>query len=722
MMGKAPGTSSGRRYASLSDARALETRERILQLRSEVARHQRAYHQDDAPLISDAQYDALVRELEALESEFPELAPGLSPVDQVGFAAKREFAEVRHRVPMLSLNNAFEDSDITQFVNRLGQLLQVSDPARDLRFSAELKFDGIAISVRYEAGRLVQAATRGDGSVGEDITVNARVIASIPHRLTGKVPEVLEVRGEVLMQKKDFAALNAQQQAAGDKVFVNPRNAAAGSLRQLDSTVTAKRPLSFFAYGVGEVVDPEGVTRGLTGHSDWLDQLARWGCPMSSERRRDVTPQGLLAFYQQVLGKRATLPFEIDGVVYKLESLAQQAQAGFVSRAPRFAIAHKFPAEEASTRLVDIDVQVGRTGTLTPVARLEPVFVGGVTVTNATLHNQDEIERKDVRIGDTVWVRRAGDVIPEVLGPIPALRPAHARVFRMPTHCPVCGSLAVREPGEAAVRCPAGLSCKAQRKQAFLHFAQRKAMDIEGLGEKIVDQLVDGGHVSTLADLYRLDVDTLSLLERMAQKSAQNLVDQIDRSRETSLARFLFALGIRHVGERTARDLALHFQSIDALRVAREDDLMQAPDVGPVVAASIRSFFDHPDQAQVVSALSAEIRTPRLDDRPAVAPMARATRATDVASAALPFVGKTVVLTGTLSSMTRDQAGDWVLALGGKLSGSVSAKTAMVVAGEAAGSKLTKAEELGVAVIDEAAFMAIIEPYKTGVDQEDRRR
>ena len=716
-MAKAPGTPSGRPPASGSEAHALETRERILQLRTEVARHQRAYHQDDAPLISDAQYDALVRELEALESAFPELAPGVSPVDQVGFAAKREFSEVRHRVPMLSLNNAFEDSDIAQFVNRLGQLLQVTDPARDLRFSAELKFDGIAISVRYEAGRFVQAATRGDGSVGEDITVNARVIASIPHHLTGNVPEVVEVRGEVLMQKKDFAALNAQQQAVGDKVFVNPRNAAAGSLRQLDSTVTAKRPLSFFAYGVGEVVDPQGVTRGLTGHSDWLDQLARWGCPVSSERRRDVTPEDLLTFYQQVLGRRATLPFEIDGVVYKLESLAQQAQAGFVSRAPRFAIAHKFPAEEASTRLLDIDVQVGRTGTLTPVARLEPVFVGGVTVTNATLHNQDEIERKDVRIGDTVWVRRAGDVIPEVLGPIPALRPAHASVFRMPTQCPVCGSLAVREPGEAAVRCPAGLSCKAQRKQAFLHFAQRKAMDIEGLGEKIVDQLVDGGHVNTLADLYRLDVTTLASLERMAQKSAQNLVDQINRSRETSLARFLFALGIRHVGERTSRDLALHFQSIDALRVAREDDLMQAPDVGPVVAASIRRFFDHPDQARVVLALSAEIRTPRLDDRPAVAPIARAGQAADAARAALPLEGKTVVLTGTLSSMTRDQAGDWILALGGKLSGSVSAKTALVVAGEAAGSKLAKAQELGVTVIDEAAFMAIIEPYKTGADQ-----
>ena len=688
-------------------ASAVEIRAHILALREEVARHQRAYHQDDDPLISDAQYDALVRELESLESDYPELAPGRSPVDQVGFAAKREFAEVAHRVPMLSLNNAFEDSDITQFVARLGQLLQVDAPQTALRFSAELKFDGIAISLRYESGALVQAATRGDGSVGEDITVNARVIASIPHRLRGDVPEVVEVRGEVLMTKHDFATLNAQQAARGDKVFVNPRNAAAGSLRQLDSAITAQRPLSFFAYGVGEVLDPSGRADRIATHSEWMATLAAWGLPVSQEREQQVSAEGLLRFYRHVLAKRATLAFEIDGVVYKLESLELQRRAGFVSRAPRFAVAHKFPAEEASTALLDIDVQVGRTGTLTPVARLEPVFVGGVTVTNATLHNEDEIVRKQLRIGDTVWVRRAGDVIPEVLGPIVSLRPPHTRVFRMPERCPVCGTPVVREAGEAATRCPAGLSCSAQRKQAFLHFAQRKAMDIEGLGEKIVDQLVDGGHVQTLADLYRLDLSVVAQLDRMGKKSAQNLLDQINRSRRVSLSRFLFALGIRHVGERTARDLALHFQGLDALRSADPEALQQAPDVGPVVAASLHSFFTVPAQSRAVDALCREVTIDRLDDRPAVAPGGRVT------ASAMPFAGMTVVLTGTLGSMTREQAGDWVVALGGKVSGSVSAKTALVVAGEAAGSKLGKAEALGVRVIDEAAFLAIIEPFKT---------
>ncbi len=688
-------------------ASAAEIREHILSLRHDVARHQRAYHQDDAPLISDAQYDALVRELETLESAYPELAPGPSPVDQVGFAAKREFAEVQHRVPMLSLNNAFEDADIDQFVARLGQLLQVTSPQTALRFSAELKFDGIAISLRYEGGVLVQAATRGDGSVGEDITGNARVIASIPHRLKGEVPEVVEVRGEVLMAKHDFATLNQQQSARGEKVFVNPRNAAAGSLRQLDSAITAQRPLRFYAYGIGEIVDSSGSADRLSTHSEWMAMLARWGLPVSEEREHGLLSEELLAFYRRVLAKRPELPFEIDGVVYKLESLEQQRRAGFVSRAPRFAIAHKFPAEEASTVLLAIDVQVGRTGTLTPVARLEPVFVGGVTVTNATLHNEDEITRKQLCIGDTVWVRRAGDVIPEVLGPILSLRPKDARPFRMPAHCPVCGTAVVREAGEAATRCPAGLSCTAQRKQAFLHFAQRKAMDIEGLGEKIVDQLVDGGHVQTLSDLYRLDLATLAQLERMGEKSAQNLLDQIDRSRRVSLSRLLFGLGIRHVGERTARDLALHFQGMEALQSADPEALMQAPDVGPVVAASIHDFFSVPEQAQAVSALCAEVTIDRLDDRPAVAPVA------GPRAAAMPFEGMTVVLTGTLGTLTREQAGDWVVALGGKVSGSVSAKTSLVVAGEAAGSKLTKAEQLGVKVIDEAGFLAIIEPFQT---------
>ncbi len=692
-------------------------RERILGLRAEVAKHQRAYHQQDAPLISDAQYDALVRELESLESRFPDLAPGNSPVDQVGFAPKREFSEVRHRVPMLSLNNAFESQDVEQFVARLAQNLGLSADAPELRFSAELKFDGIAVSLRYERGELIQAATRGDGSVGEDITPNIRVIASVPARLSGKhIPEVLEVRGEVLMQKQDFAALNERQAAQGEKVFVNPRNAAAGSLRQLDAAVTAARPLSFFAYGTGEVLLPKELESRLTTHSDWLNALQAWGLPVGRLRESQLDTAGLQRFYAEVLARRAQLPFEIDGVVYKLESIALQSKAGFVSRAPRFAIAHKFPAEEASTRLLEIDVQVGRTGALTPVARLEPVFVGGVTVTNATLHNEDEITRKGLMIGDTVWVRRAGDVIPEVLGSIAALRPADAKPFVMPMRCPVCGTPTVRESGEAVSRCPAGLSCRAQRKQAFLHFAQRKAMDIEGLGEKIVDQLVDGGHVATLADIYRLDVSTLSTLERMAEKSAQNLVDQINRSRDASLSRFLFGLGIRHVGERTARDLALHFQSMDALRSASLEELMQAPDVGPVVAASLREFFDLPEQARVVDALCAEINISRLDDRPAVAPVqgvGAAGAVGDVAVlAALPFAGKTVVLTGTLASMTRDQAGDWILALGGKLSGSVSAKTSLVVAGEAAGSKLTKARELGVNVMDEAEFLSIIRPYQ----------
>ncbi|WVN40900.1 NAD-dependent DNA ligase LigA [beta proteobacterium MWH-UniP1] len=692
----------------------IEIRNRILQLRGEVAQHQRAYHQEDAPLISDAQYDALVRELETLESQYPDLVPGPSPVDQVGFAPKREFSEVVHRVPMLSLNNAFETTDVEQFVARLAKDLALS--AADLRFSAELKFDGIAVSLRYERGKLVQAATRGDGSVGEDITPNLLVVKGVPHRLRGSnIPDVLEVRGEVLMQKADFAALNAQQAAAGDKVFVNPRNAAAGSLRQLDPNITARRPLTFFAYGTGEVVDHAGLTEHLDTHSAWLAWLAELGLPVGQERGKNLDGAGLLQFYERILSKRAALPFEIDGVVYKLESIALQTRAGFVSRAPRFALAHKFPAEEASTILLDIDVQVGRTGALTPVARLEPVFVGGVTVTNATLHNEDEIARKNLMLGDTVWVRRAGDVIPEVLGPVLSLRPTNARLFKMPSHCPVCGSLAVREAGEAVSRCPAGLSCKAQRKQAFLHFAQRRAMDIEGLGEKIVDQLVDQSLVTTLADLYRLDLPTLAGLERMADKSAQNLIDQINRSRQASLARFLFGLGVRHVGERTARDLALHFQSIDEIRNASIEQLMAAPDVGPVVAQSIRTFFDHPQQSVVVDQLLQEITIDRLDDRPAVAP----TRSTNSGAAgagaeasALPLAGMTVVLTGTLSEMTRDEAGDWVLALGGKTSGSVSAKTSLVVAGEAAGSKLEKANALGVRVIDEAAFLAMIAPYR----------
>jgi DNA ligase (NAD+) len=681
-----------------------EIRSRILALRAEVLRHQQAYHMLDAPMISDAQYDALVRELEGLESRYPELAPGPSPVDQVGFAPKREFSEVRHRVPMLSLNNAFSDEDIQQFASRLAQNL--GQKAEALRFSAELKFDGIAVSLRYEAGGLVAAATRGDGSVGEDVTPNIRVIQDVPKQLAGQdIPQVLEVRGEVLMRRQDFDALNKRQAARGEKVFVNPRNAAAGSLRQLDPKITAERPLSFYAYGTGEVRWAAGKERQLATHSEWLDALAGWGLPVATDRAAALPSEGLLKFYSEILSRRSALPFEIDGVVYKLESLALQSQAGYVSRAPRFAIAHKFPAEEASTRLLGIDVQVGRTGALTPVARLEPVFVGGVTVTNATLHNADEIIRKGIMIGDTVWVRRAGDVIPEVLGPIAALRPADARPFTMPTSCPACGTPAVREAEEAVSRCPAGLTCGAQRKQAFLHFAQRRAMDIEGLGEKIVDQLVEKNLASSIADLYELTIDRLAALDRMAEKSASNLIAQIDASRSASLARLLFGLGIRHVGERTARDLALHFKSLQAIRDAGPEDLLQAPDVGPVVAASIREFFDNPEQSAIVDRLLAEIRLERLDDRPAVAPAVST-------AAAQPFAGMTVVLTGTLDSMARDEAANWIIALGGKTSGSVSAKTGLVIAGEAAGSKLARAQELGVRVMDEAAFLELIQPFR----------
>jgi DNA ligase (NAD+) len=679
-------------------------RSRILALRAEVISHQQAYHLLDAPVISDAQYDALVRELEGLESRYPELAPGPSPVDQVGFAPKREFSEVRHRVPMLSLNNAFSDEDIQQFASRLAQNLGLK--AEALRFSAELKFDGIAVSLRYEAGRLVEAATRGDGSVGEDITPNIRVIQDVPKQLDGQsIPQVLEVRGEVLMRRQDFELLNERQTARGEKVFVNPRNAAAGSLRQLDPRITAERPLSFYAYGTGEVRWAAGRERQLATHSEWLDALADWGLPVAADRAASLSCEGLLKFYSEILSRRSSLPFEIDGVVYKLESVALQSQAGYVSRAPRFAVAHKFPAEEASTRLLGIDVQVGRTGALTPVARLEPVFVGGVTVTNATLHNADEIIRKGIMIGDTVWVRRAGDVIPEVLGPIAALRPADARPFTMPNSCPACGTPAVREAEEAVSRCPAGLTCGAQRKQAFLHFAQRRAMDIEGLGEKIVDQLVEKNLVNSIADLYELTIDRLAALDRMAEKSASNLIAQIDASRSASLARFLFGLGIRHVGERTARDLALYFKSLPAIRHATPEDLLQAPDVGPVVAASIREFFDNPEQSAIVDRLLAAIQLDRLDDRPAVAPAVSN-------AAAQPFAGMTVVLTGTLDSMARDEAANWIIALGGKTSSSVSAKTALVIAGEAAGSKLVRAQELGVPVMDEAAFLELIQPFR----------
>ena len=692
---------------------------RLEALRLEVEHHQRLYHGLDSPEISDAQYDALVRELESLESQFSatgSTAVGVSPLARVGHAAAREFQQVQHAVPMLSLNNVFGREELSQFSERLATLLGMAS-AEGLEFACEPKVDGLAVSIRYEDGLLVQAATRGDGSIGEDVTENVRTIRNLPSQIqaptdalpknavpqrtpTDMVPRILEVRGEVFMAKTDFGELNMAQQKAGGKLFANPRNAAAGSLRQLDSTITAARPLRFVAYGLGIVSE---ATQMPKHHSEAMAWLAAMGLPVANHRAERVTLQGAWDFVSEIQASRQALDFEIDGVVIKLESHALQEKAGFVSRAPRFAVAYKFPAQEVSTRLLAIDVQVGRTGVLTPVARLDPVRVAGVVVSNATLHNADELHRKDIRVGDTVWVRRAGDVIPEVLGAIHALRPPEAKPFEWPHRCPTCRGPIERVEGEAAHRCISGLSCPAQQRQAIEHFVHRRAMDIEGLGEKRIAQLLEAGLVSRISDLYSLRVSDIAGLEREGDKSAQNLIDEINRSRKTSLSRFIYALGIRHVGERTARDLALHFQSLDRLRQADQATLMQAPDVGPVVAASVASFFAEPSQSEEVDRLAAHIAFSQVDDRPAVAP-----------AQAGPLSGRTVVLTGTLSTMTRDAATDWVMRLGGKVVGSVSAKTGFLIAGMDAGSKLTKAEGLGVAVLSEQDFLKMIEEASGG--------
>ncbi|MCB2032560.1 MAG: NAD-dependent DNA ligase LigA, partial [Ottowia sp.] len=567
-------------------------------------------------------------------------------------------------------------------------------------YVAEPKFDGLAINLRYEDGVLVQAATRGDGETGEDVTQNIRTVRQIPLRLNGKAPPVLEVRGEVYMRRDDFEALNErmrQKMAAGDKAartFVNPRNTAAGAVRQLDPALTAERPLSFFAYGLGEVTPPAQGGPGFASHWQVLQAMKSWGFPVSALARRAQGASDLIAFHADIAARRDGLPFDIDGVVYKVDSLALQRELGFVTREPRWAVAHKYPAQEQLTTVQAIDVQVGRTGKLTPVAKLAPVFVGGVTVTNATLHNELEARRKDVRVGDTVIVRRAGDVIPEVVAVLPDKRQAGASEFTMPAHCPVCGSDVVREEGEADHRCTGGLFCAAQRKQALLHFASRKALDIEGLGEKLVDQLVDGNVVKTLPDLYRMGFVSLAALDRMAEKSAQNLLDALEKSKQTTLARFLYALGIRHVGESTAKDLARHFGQLDAVMNASVEQLAQVPDVGPVVAESIRTFFDQPHNREVVEHLRAVgVHWPE------GAPTEGAT---------LPLVGKTFVLTGTLPTLSRDDAKAMLEAAGAKVAGSVSKKTSYVVAGEEAGSKLDKARELGVPVIDEGGMRALL--------------
>jgi DNA ligase (NAD+) len=679
-------------------AATAEQQGRAAQLRAQIEQHNRAYYELDAPTIPDAEYDRLFRELQALEQAHPELLTADSPTRRVGGAPLAHFNPVRHAVPMLSIRTETdtEDSGALAFDARVRRELGLGEADPPLEYAAELKFDGLAISLRYDNGMLVRAATRGDGETGEDVTQNVRTVGSIPLRLRGDAPAVLEVRGEIYMRRDDFEAFNARALAAGEKLLVNPRNGAAGSIRQLDPAVTRKRPLSFFAYGIGEI---DGWTPPPT-HSALLDALLAFGLPVCAERVVAHGADSLAAFHREVASRRMTLPFDIDGVVYKVNSLALQARLGFVSREPRWAVAHKYPAQEALTELLDIEIQVGRTGALTPVARLAPVFVGGVTVTNATLHNEDEIRRKDLRIGDTVIVRRAGDVIPEVVGAVAERRTGGERSFAMPAICPVCGAHALRGADEAVTRCSGGLFCPAQRKQALLHFASRRAMDIEGLGDRLVDQLVDNAVVGTPADLYKLGVVALAALDRMAEKSAANLLDAIEASKQTTLARFIFALGIRNVGERTAKDLARHFGSLDRLLAADAARLQQVPDVGPVVASSMAHFFAEPHNREVIEQLrAAGVRWEEGEAQ---------------ASVSGRLAGKVFVLTGTLPTLSREQAGGLIEAAGGKVSGSVSKKTDFVVAGSEAGSKLEKAQRLGVAIIDEAGLLALLESEKSG--------
>ena len=666
---------------------------RVAALQREIAEHDHRYYVLDAPTISDADYDALFRELQALEGKYPTLVTSDSPTQRVGGAPADAFEPVRHRVPMLSIRT---ETDTTvgaaaKFDARIRRDLGLAADAPPVDYVAELKFDGLAISLRYENGSLVTAATRGDGEVGEDVTRNIRTIRAIPQRLRGShPPALLEIRGEVYMTRRDFEALNERMRAAGQKLFINPRNTAAGAVRQLDPAATAQRPLHFFAYGIGETAGFDGVAT----QSALLDAIEKLGVPVNHDRRRARGPAALAEFYERVAMRRAELPFEIDGVVYKVDRLDLQQKLGFVSREPRWAVAHKFPAEEMATEVVGIGVQVGRTGAVTPVARLSPVFVGGVTVTNATLHNEDEVRRKDVRIGDTVIVRRAGDVIPEVVRVIVEKRPPHTKAFVMPKECPECGSAVVRLPDEAVARCTGGLVCPAQRKQALLHFASRRAMDIEGLGDKLVDQLVDGGLVHTPADVYDLTAVTLAGLERMAEKSAANVVKAIDKSKDTSLARFIFALGIRHVGETTAKDLSRHFGTLDGLMRAGEVELQEAPDVGPVLAESIARFFAERHNREVIAALR-KAGVHWTESAPQRAVRGR-------------LADLTLVLTGTLPTLTREDAKAAIEAEGGKVAGSVSKKTDYVIAGEDAGSKLAKAHELGIPVLDERGLQRLL--------------
>lgn len=665
---------------------------RAAELREQIDQHNYRYHVLDAPEISDAAYDRLMRELQQLEAEHPTLITVDSPTQRVGALAASVLATVVHSTPMLSLDNAFSEEDLLNFDRRVRERLE---DVESVEYTAEPKLDGLAVSFRYESGQLKLAATRGDGTRGEDVTHNVRTIRAVPLKLRGKAPELLEVRGEVLMLVAGFKAMNERALARGEKTFVNPRNAAAGSLRQLDPKPNETRPLDAFFYGLGETRGWKAPAR----HSEVLEQLREWGLKVSPLVKVVQGATGCLEYYRDVGAKRASLPYEIDGVVYKVNKLAQQRELGFVSRAPRWAIAHKFPAHEENTVVKGVEFQVGRTGALTPVARLEPIFVGGVTVSNATLHNMDEVRRKDVRIGDTVVIRRAGDVIPEIVKVILEKRPDDSaeRIVQLPKKCPVCNSDVEQVEGEAVARCSGGLICPAQRKEALRHFASRRAMDIEGLGSKIIDQLVDGNLVHDPADLYeKLDLETLAGLERMAEKSAENLLEAINGSKQTTLARFLHALGIRDVGEATAAALANHFGSLDALLRADEAAIQEVPDVGPVVAAHVYHFLQQDRNLKVIQ---------RLRKVPGFELQEQQARAR---SGEGPLNGKTFVLTGSLESMSRDQAADRITALGGKVSGSVSKKTSYVVAGVEPGSKLQKAQELGVEVLDEQGLLKLL--------------
>lgn len=667
--------------------------QRAAELRRLLQAHAHAYYVLDAPTIPDAEYDKLFQELQALEAAHPELLTPDSPTQRVIGAVLDGLMPVRHTVPMLSIKT---ETDTTaggalKFDTSVRNALKLTEADPPVRYCAELKFDGLAINLRYEAGELVQAATRGDGETGEDVTHTIRTIAAIPKRLKRCHAPVLEVRGEVFMRRDAFEALNERQREAGAKTFVNPRNAAAGVVRQLDANIARQRPLAFFAYGLGDV---QGWDVPAT-HSGTLDALATLGLPVNDDRAVEEGADGLAAFHQRIAAQRDALPFDIDGVVYKVDDRALQQQLGFKTREPRWAVAHKYPAQEQVTVLRAIDIQVGRTGKLTPVAKLEPVFVGGTTVSNATLHNVFELRRKGVRVGDQVIVRRAGDVIPEVVGRVPGERAGYVPNFRMPRQCPVCGSAVLRERGGIDHRCTGGLFCAAQRKQALLHFAGRRAMDIEGLGDKLVDQLVDGGLIRILPELYKLGVAKLSALDRMADKSAANLVQALDKSKQTTLPRFLYALGIRHVGETTAKDLARHFGQLDRVMDATYEQLLEVPDVGPVVAQSIRTFFEQPHNREVADQLrAAGVTWPEHEGAELAAPK--------------PLAGQTFVLTGTLPTLSRDEAKELLEAQGAKVAGSVSKKTSYVVAGEEAGSKLEKAQQLGITILDEAGLRDLL--------------